>query len=83
MKKISKKDFFKNEEPIAYYINMNYLKTYAIYFISYGINDYVYYTSYTNKEGTRYHKSKIYRNNIGPYIKCDGIRLKLNEFIKF
>lgn len=77
---MTKKEICKNNKPFAYISACGGIELNKI---SYGINDYIYFTANSWSGKKSYHKSKIYYNNNGDsYIKLNGIRYGLNEAIR-
>lgn len=78
---MSKKEIILNNKPIAYYSGLNGIE---IYFIEYGINDYIYFTSnsWSGTPRKKQHKTRIYYTNKETYFKCNGYKIPLDECIR-
>ena len=76
---MTKKEVILNNDRIAYISACGGIE---IHHISYGINDYIYFTSNAWHGKKTYHKAKIYYDRKTPYFKHNGYILKLDEAIR-
>lgn len=76
---MTKREICETHEPIAYYSGLGGLE---VWYIEYGINDFIYLIAGAWSNNKSYHRLKVHYGSKYDYITLHGCRYKLSDFMR-